>query len=357
MPISDEKLTELFEEFKEAEASELAEDLEDRNSRKRWIREKFSEENIGDLGEGDIREIVRRIWAFQMWTNKDYLVDKIMEKGIDELSGSFLKAFHGHEDLERAYETLTDIPMMGTGVVSEILTYYYPSQAAIWNRKAKDGLELLNYSGGLSFSLSKITLSYDEFKEFLDVMSEIKEVLEENDQEVDDFLELDYFLYYVTEETSLEKEVEGVEEEREEIKDFDHDQIRDTLQEVGDGLGFDVDSEYHVAPGAQLDVRWSTKVANLGRIAYAFEVHRRGIRDSAILNLQKAKNADPSIQKLVLVSTEEELDKLKKEIEAVGGELSKFVSYMRVEKVLKVAENLHNLKEILQNVGLMEEVG
>jgi len=351
MPIHDNKLTRLFEEFKETE------DLEDRNSRKRWIREKFSEENIGDIGEGDIREIVRRIWAFQMWTNKDYLVDKIMGKGIEELRESFLKAFHGHEDLERAYETLTDIPMMGTGVVSEILTYYYPNKAAIWNRKAKDGLELLNYSDELSFSISKITLSYEEFEEFIDVMGEIKDILEEKDQKVDDFLELDYFLYYVTEETSLEKEIEGNKEKREEIEDFDHDQIRDTLQEVGDGLGFDVDSEYHAAPGAQIDVRWSTKVANLGRIAYAFEVHRRGSRDSAILNLQKAKNADPSLQKLVLVSNKDELEKLKKEIEAVGGELSKFVSYMKVEKVLEVSENLHNLKEILQNVGLMEEVG
>jgi len=357
MSISDEKLTELFEEFKEAEASELAEDLEDRNSRKRWIREKFSKESINDLGEGDIREIVRRIWAFQMWTNKDYLVGKIMEKGIDELKDVFRTAFHGHEDLEKAYGTLLDIPMMGTGVVSEILTYYYPDQAAIWNRKAKDGLELLNYSDSLSFSLSKITLSYDEFSDFIDVMSDIQKVLEENDQEVDDFLELDYFLYYVTEETSLEKEVEWVEEEREEIEDFDHDEIRDTLQEVGDGLGFDVESEYHAAPGAQIDVRWSTKVANLGRIAYAFEVHRRGSRDSAILNLQKAKNADPSLQKLVLVSNKDELEKLKEEIEAVGGELSKFISYMKVEKVLEVSENLHNLKEILQNVGLMEEVG
>jgi len=357
MPIAEEKLTELFEEFKEAESSELAEGLEDRNTRKRWVRKKFSEDNIDELGEGDIREIVRKIWAFQMWTNKDYLVDKIMEKGIEELRKLFQKAFHGHEDLERAYSTLTKIPMMGTGVVSEILTYYYPNKSVIWNRKAKEGLELLNYSDQLSFSLNKITLSYNEFNEFIDVMNQIKEILEENDQEVDDFLELDYFLYYVTEETSLEKEVEEEEEKRDEIIDFVHDQIRDTLQEIGDGLGFDVDSEYHAAPGARIDVRWSTKVANLGRIAYAFEVHKSGSRDSAILNLQKAKNADPSLQKLVLVSNEEELDKLKKEIEAVGGELSKFVSYMKVEKVIEVSENLLNLKEILQNVGLMEEVG
>jgi len=357
MPISDEELTELFEEFKEAESSELAEGIEDRNSRKIWIREKFSEEKIEDLGEGDIREIVRRMWAFQMWTNKDYIVEQIMEKSIDELRELLLNAFHEYEDLERTYNALNEIPRMGTGVVSELLTYYYPNRSAIWNRKAREGLELLNYSNELSFSTNKVTLSYDEFEEFIDVMSEIKDLLEENDQEVDDFLELDYFLYYVTEETSLEKEVEGTEEEREEIEDFDHDQIRDTLQEVGDGLGFDVDSEYHAAPGARIDVRWSTKVANLGRIAYAFEVHKSGSRDSAILNLQKAKNADPSLQKLVLVSNEEELDTLKEEIEAVGGELSKFVSYMEVEKVIEVSENLLNLKEILQNVGLMEEVG
>ncbi|WGI17951.1 hypothetical protein [Methanonatronarchaeum sp. AMET-Sl] len=349
-------LVELFEEFKEAESLELVDDVEERNSRKNWVREKFSEESIMDFGEGDIREIVRKLWAFQMWTNKDYIVDKIMEKDIEDIRTSFLNAFHKHGDLQEKYTALTNIPMMGTGVVSELLTYYHPNQAAIWNRKARNGLQMLNYSDKLSFPLTKTTLTDKEYKEFLKVMKDLKDTLKEKNQDINDFLELDYFLYYITEETNLQKEIDKKEKEGKKIKDFDHNEIRDTLQEIGDGLGFDVDIEYHAAPGARIDVKWSTKIANLGRIAYAFEVHKSGSRDSAILNLQKAKNADPTLQKLILVSNQQELEKLKKEIEAVGGELNKFTSYMKVQEVIQASENLHNLKQILQKSGLMEEI-
>lgn len=63
------------------------------------------------------------------------------------------------------------------------------------------------------------------------------------------------------------------------------------------------------------------------------------------MNLQKTKAADPSLQKLVLISDEDQIERFRDEINSLGGDFSKFVSYMRVGRVLEVSDNLINLKE------------
>jgi len=197
--------------------------------------------------------------------------------------------------------------------------------------------------------LDKKKIDGKEYAKFNEYLSEVSDRLEKLGDGLEDFLELDYFLFYVVTESSEEKE--------EPVEDFSHDEMIETLLEIGDGLGFDVDKEYQAGPGARIDVRWSTKVANLGRIAYAFEVQRKGSRDSAILNLQKAKNADPSLQKLVIISTVKQLEKFRNEIDALDENFRKFVSYMSVDNVMSASQKLRDLKELLQEAGLMEEIG
>lgn len=346
--MSNEELSRLFQEFKEAESSELSEDVKERQEKKEFIQQNLSEENLSDYAEGDLRELVRSLWAFQMWTNKDYIVDEMLKDGLDALRKHFKTALHESSSVKAAFSELVgNVRMMGPAAASEILSSVYPDRCAIWNRKAKQALDQLSYSDETSMFTGQ-TLSSDEYGEFNDVLLNMKASLEDQGHQVDDLLELDYFLYYILEEAPPEEE---------EVEDFIHDEVRNLLRELGDGLGFDVDVEYQAAPGAQIDVRWSTKVANLGRIAYAFEVHRRGSRDSAILNLQKARNADPSIQKLILVSTKEEIEKFKDEVDALGGEFPRFISYMVVDKAFEASDHLTRLKEILQEVGLMEKIG
>lgn len=345
MPVSDERLSDFFQDFKEFESSE---DLEERREKKRFFQDKLSSENIENLTEGDVRELIREFWSFQMWTNKDYVVKEILKDGIDQLRKTLRMALYESTDKSEAYEILiNDVRMIGPASASELLTCVFPERCGIWNEKARRGLEILSYSDKLPLENKKI--EGGEYETFNETLSEIEEELDKLGHDLEDFLELDYFLYYV-----VEKSLEAEEKKR---KDFSHDEMIETLLEIGDGLGFDVDKEYQAGPGAQIDVRWSTKVANLGRIAYAFEVQRRGSRDSAILNLQKARNADPSLQKLVIVSTKDQLEKFKDEINALDERFRKFVSYMSVDKVFSASQKLVDLKEILQDAGLMEEIG
>ncbi|MFW5928189.1 MAG: hypothetical protein ACOCSL_03215 [Thermoplasmatota archaeon] len=258
MPLPEDRLLELFESFKQAEEDELSEDVQDREEKKRKLKEIFSEENLDELEEGNIRELVRNLWTFQMWTNKDYLADEMLSEGVEYLQDKFKEALEETESKEQAYGILVeDIPMMGAAAASEILASLYPDKCAIWNRKARDALEILSYSDRFSFPISKKHIDKEEYGEFNKIMKELADTLQTDEYQMEDLLELDYFLYYILEEEEIERD-----EEEESVEEFEHDEIKEIVQEIGDGLGFDVDVEYKAAPGARIDVRWSAKVAN-----------------------------------------------------------------------------------------------
>jgi hypothetical protein len=126
--------------------------------------------------------------------------------------------------------------------------------------------------------------------------------------------------------------------------------VKDILQ-LGDSLGFEVDKEVTVAHGCRLDAIWRTRIGNLGQVKYAFEVHKSGSRDSAILNLQRIKN-DSTIQKLVIVSTADELEIFEREISTLPEEFRKSVGYFKISDLQRAVEYQENIKEILRNIGL-----
>jgi hypothetical protein len=137
--------------------------------------------------------------------------------------------------------------------------------------------------------------------------------------------------------------------------DFDHNAVIEQLLELGDGLGFEVAKEFFVVRGCKIDAIWRSRVANLGTIAYAFEVHRRGSRDSAILNLQRVRR-DPSVQKVIVVSSKDELERFKGEIESLDESFRNSVGYFEVRALQHALNNLQNLKDILSGLGLLSTV-
>ena len=104
--------------------------------------------------------------------------------------------------------------------------------------------------------------------------------------------------------------------------------------------------------GCRIDAVWRSRVANLGTISYAFEVHRRGSRDSAILNLQRVRR-DPTVQKVVLVSTKKELDAFRGEIESLDESFRHAVGYFEVEDLQRAVDDLGSLKDTLSALGLL----
>jgi len=135
-------------------------------------------------------------------------------------------------------------------------------------------------------------------------------------------------------------------------EDFDHDEIREMLLQIGQGLGFEVDSEVPLAPGAKVDVVWRARIGNLGKVRYVFEVHKEGSVDSLLLNLLKAQS-DPTVQKIVAVSDEKRLNVIRREASGLPQPSSRII-YWTVAEVKRVAGLLEELMKIMEKLELVK---
>jgi hypothetical protein len=104
---------------------------------------------IERLEEGTLRQMIRRMWAYGSWTNKDYLLDEMLKSGLPTIRSCFEFLLFSDAPLaERFDRIVTDVRMMGAASVSEMLCHFDKSRYAIWNRRAREGLVRLGVSEG-----------------------------------------------------------------------------------------------------------------------------------------------------------------------------------------------------------------
>ena len=309
------------------------------------------------LSEADIEEIVNRLWAHRMWGNKAYVAQKIVEENsLEKLRSNLKMLYESEEDPEKAYARfVSNVKRWGPASVTEMLTYLYPHRCGIWNRQARDGLSVLGFTD--TVNLKKYVLSADEYRKYNRMLQSITKTLEEAGVPDVDLLMVDFFLYNVAQSRKgktrdeVEKTPEGNTEEP--LDGFDHNEIRDIIAGIGANLGFDTGTEVRIAHGAQVDVVWRAKIANLGMVTYVFEVHRSGSIDSLILNLQKAFSA-PTVQKVVAVSDQRQLTKIEAECGGLPAQFKRALRYWDVSNVVQVADMLQQVMDSIAELGLLE---
>lgn len=350
MPIADDQLQSILREF-QADADESWQ--QDRLAKKQQLRDLLAADDLDEFGEGSLRQLIRTLWAFEGWTNKDYLVEQALDAGIDEIRAKLTIAVSDSQDHAAAFDALLDIPQFGPATASEILSFLYPTECAIINRPTREGLATLSYGSDMP---SRLTTGED-YVIYLNMMAEVLDQVQANHDvddptvQLDDFVDLDYFLWWLSDQDT-DGEPPG-ESEGEGFDRWSHSEIQTKVEAIGDGLGFQVRTEYEAAPRARIDVVWKTRIANLGSIGYAFEVHHAGSADSAILNIQKAINRDPEIQRGVIVSTPNQIEEFKQEVESLG-DFASSVSYLSVADVVEADELQSDLRDILRTAGLAD---
>jgi len=72
------------------------------------------------------------------------------------------------------------------------------------------------------------------------------------------------------------------------------------------------------------------------------------------MNLQRAKSS-PTVQKVVAISDETQLEKIESESEGLPEEFRRNLEFWPVEEVLMVAENLESAMEIINRLNLTPE--
>jgi hypothetical protein len=334
-----------FHKFLVAEGVKWKQEREEKDA---FFAEYFSKDQIDKLDEGTLRELIHLLWAFNGWTNKDWLHEQMLKSGLPTIRSAFKCLLYGTESLAERFDRVRkNVYMMGAASISEILAHHDHTKYPIWNSRSRTGLVVLGVDDR---NLPKSAqISGSQYDSFCTLVEEVRAEIAAAHPEFMDLFTLDFLLYFISTETahaSLPKS-----EKKSEVG-FDHDETIQQILELGDGLGFEVQKEYAVGPGCRIDAIWRSRVANLGTIAYAFEVHNKGSRDSAILNLQRVRK-DPAIQKVIVVSHNQELTAFQKEIASLDESFRNAVGYFDITDLCGALENLQQLKDILNTLGLL----
>lgn len=345
-----QKLGMALSSFKEyAKESRFVNDTKERIARKEFFKH-LSQEKLTEL---TLSEMIKKLWAAQIWGNKEYLVNKIIrDNGIEKLEKKFSYVFTKEDLPNKCYESLLgDIKGIGPSMITEILCYIDPKNAGIWNDKARKALAWLE-AKNVPFDRYKIT--GEEYSNFNSVLKVLAEQLTKEGYKDVDFLFVDYFLWEVWEKFARQEIIIEFPTRSHPRTPSRHDELCDKIAEIGSWLGFDVESEKLVASGAKIDIIWRAKIANLGAVSYAFEVQDRGSIDSLIVNLQRAQ-INPTVQKLIVISDEEQILKIQEEIKTMPESFRKACTFWESLDVDKTHQSLEQVSSSIAKLDLVRE--
>ena len=84
-------------------------------------------ESIVDMTQDDIYQYISKLWAMQIWGNKHYVVDKIIdENGLENFKGHLAQLVKDDKDISARWDIFRkEIKGMGPAMISEILCKSY----------------------------------------------------------------------------------------------------------------------------------------------------------------------------------------------------------------------------------------
>lgn len=307
----------------------------------------LSKDGIKAMTEVEVHELISTLWAFGGWGNKDYLVTRLL-KAIDlsKFKQLLMELLWGPNPLWKRYDDFNEnVKYLGSAAITEILAFVHSNECAIWTERVRTALSKIGLLGDL---VDEYWISGRDYEKICSEYKRILATLSDEGVAIKDLIDVDLFIYKV----SVTEEVEE-KGERAEDYDFNHNEIKDKILEVGQYLGYEAEKEVFIAPHAQVDAIWKIGLGNLGVVKYVFEVQRRGSVDSLLVKLQAAKR-DSTVQKAIIVSNTEGIKEVKDKAELLGGEFAKSLVYLEAEDIRKVAESLKEAWDIIRSLELVK---
>ncbi|MCD6482670.1 MAG: hypothetical protein J7K83_00140 [Candidatus Aenigmarchaeota archaeon] len=223
------KYINVFKKYTQGE--QFQEHQKDRLDRVSYFQNKLPK-RVDKLSETEISELITMLWASQMWGNKQYFAQKIIsQNGIEKLRDEFKLLLNKSLPVATRYERfLKEVKSLGPASLTEMLCYIQPETCGIWNQKARQGLKILGLNTYID--TEKYRISSEEYNTFNEILQAVSKELKNAGFQDVDMLFVDFFLYQVSQ-TSKPPEPES----------FDHDEIKDMIQNIGIMLGFEAETE------------------------------------------------------------------------------------------------------------------
>ena len=214
-PHQKQTIKKYIEEFKAFMKTEKALEWEqDRKTKLDLIKTKLSKEHVLNLTENDFGNIIKALWATEMWTNKDYIVGKLLKDNtLQKLREEFNELIYGNHTLEARFDSFRKRTKgLGPSSLTEILLFTSPTDYCIWNAKPKNVLPFLKIKL-LPSRVFKYQITGRDYAKCIEVLSLFKEELNEAGFINANFIDVDFFLAFVFYEI-LEKQPMSQQEEK-----------------------------------------------------------------------------------------------------------------------------------------------
>jgi hypothetical protein len=85
-----------FHHFLETEGQQWQKEREDKDE---FFARYFAEQQIDNLDEGTLRELIHILWAFNGWTNKDWLLEEMLHSGLPGIRSAFRQLLYGKDSI------------------------------------------------------------------------------------------------------------------------------------------------------------------------------------------------------------------------------------------------------------------
>jgi len=224
----------------------------DRKYKTELIQTLLSKEHVLSLSEAEFDKIIKALWATDFWSNKDYLVRKLLKDNmLQRLREELKELIFGAEPLEERFDRFkSSVKGLGPSSITEILLFSSPTSYCLWNDKPKNVLPFLKIKL-LPEKVYKHQIDGNDYAKCNAVLSLVKNELNKSGFENADFVDVDFFLAFVFYEV-LEKQPKPEPEEkickshlpRIEMPNLEpdkmvHSDVQGILLELGKILGYD----------------------------------------------------------------------------------------------------------------------
>lgn len=374
------KLKSLIEEFKNFIGTEEGKEWKmERIEKEKLYKKLLDISHIDNLTKEEFSEIIKSLWASNLWTNKEWLVQKILEDngGVENIRKAFKELLYGQGSIKDRYDSfIRKIKRIGPSMLTEILSFADPKKYCIWNEKPKAALPFLKMEKFLPDRVFKYQINGKEYEKCIEVLSKIRDSLQVAIPKPD-FIDVDFFLAFVFYEVLPKVQEEKEEVKKEEVKPQKiiintHEGAQQALVKLGNILGFDTyippEDRNKTIEGKRLgelatlkDIPQFTHPRLLDTVkhidviwfkeefpVFCFEVEESTDVTKGLLRLYQIKQLDI---KPIIVGPENRKSKFLIEIEKdpfykIKGKYQ-FISYNELSRLLEVAEEFSNLKSKL----------
>ena len=173
--------------------------LEEHREHNNFFSTKLSVENIDNINEAKFREIYKKLWASNIWGNKDWYIDNKLLKpnGLPKIKQELKKLLYREEDISTRFDNFRQtVKGFGPSSISEILHFVFPSKHCLWNDKPKTVLPFLKIDL-LPERFFKYNLQRgSDYSHCLSVLGLLKDELSNYGFSNPDFIDLDCVLWH-----------------------------------------------------------------------------------------------------------------------------------------------------------------